>query len=363
MLEFKAARYTNSALPLVIKNVSLPVTHADGVFNLPSPDNILIKVHAAALNPLDVVIRNSLPSWLIRAERGIGSDYSGKIEAIGAAAAAKLNLQVGDRVNGMYAENLILGNGSVAEYILLDIKKPTSMNCRKIPDSLSYQKAAAYPLVFGTAQVMFDEIPQKNLQKKILVIGAGTSVGRFCIQLAKKSYNFSEVIATCSSRSEAAIKELGADKTIDYTKHRSILNPILEETTDGKLFDVILDCCGNSDLFPYMSQILESSDKGGCYSTIAGDNKMEFSKSFFPAAIKNTLCQIRGLRSRWGLLSYKFTMVIFIGEGQFADKCLTNVTEKDFQVLIDSEYALRDVLNAFNRVESNKAVGKVIINI
>lgn len=363
MLEFKAARYSNSALPLLVKTTSLPVTEKDGGYELPSPNNVLIKVHAAALNPLDVVVRNSLSPWFAKAERGIGYDYAGDVVAIGAAAAARLTLEIGDRVNGMYAEELILGNGSIAEYILLDVTKPTSTNCHKIPDSLSYQKAAAYPLVFGTAQRIFEGIPKENKRSKILILGAGTSVGRFCVQLAKKTFEFSEVVATCSGRSESIIRELGADKVIDYSKHKSMLIPVLEETKDGGLFDVIIDCCGNSDLFPQMSQILVCKQEGGSYFTIAGDAKMEFSKSYFATMLKNSICQIRALRSYVGLLSYNFHMVIFTGQGDFSEKCLEDIVKREFQIFIDSEFAFEEIDKAFQRVESNKAVGKVVVNI
>lgn len=363
MLEFKAARYNNSALALEVRTTTLPVKVSDGAYNLPSSSNILVKVHAAALNPLDVVIRNSLTPLLFRAERGLGGDYSGDVIAIGDAAASKLNLQVGDKICGLYLESLLLGPGSIAEYVLVDINKPTGSNARKFPESLSYQQAAAYPLVFGTAQIMFDDCPKSNSFEKVLVLGAGTSVGRFVVQLAKKVYDSKEIVATCSSRSEAIIRQLGANKVIDYTKHKSILPPVLEEIKDGKHFDAIFDCCGNSDLFANMSEILKTNKDGGAYVTIAGDNKMVFSKSFLISALKNFLCQIRKLRSSWGLLSYHFNMPIFTGMGKWADQCVENLERHNIQIFIDGEYSLDKVNDAFKRVESNKAAGKVVVNI
>lgn len=363
MLEFKAARYTNSALALQVKDTSLPVEVIDGAYKLPKSTNVLVKVHAAALNPLDVVIRSSLTPLLFRAERGLGGDYSGDVVAIGDAAAAELSLKIGDKVCGLYLENFLLGPGSIAEYILIDTKNPTGTNVRKFPESLSYQQAAAYPLVFGTAQIMFDDVPKTNSFEKILVLGAGTSVGRFVVQLAKKVYKSKEIVVTCSGRTEAIIRELGADKVIDYTKHKSMLAPVLEEVKDGKQFDVIFDCCGNSDLFANMSQILKSNKDGGAYITIAGDNKMVFNKSFLIASLKNLSCQIRKLRSSWGLLSYHFNMTIFTGMGQWATQCVENFENHKIQIFIDSEYPLDKVDDAFKRVESNKAAGKVVVNV
>lgn len=363
MFEFKAARYTNSSLALKVKTTSLPVKVDNGAYNLPNPSNVLVKIHAAALNPVDVVIRNSLTPLLFRAERGLGGDYSGDVVAVGDAAASKLNLKVGDKICGLYLESLLLGPGSIAEYVLIDINKPTGCNARKFPESLSYQQAAAYPLVFGTAQTMFDDCPKSNSFEKILVLGAGTSVGRFVVQLAKKVYNSQEIVVTCSGRSEAILRELGADKIIDYTKHKSMLPPVLELIKDGKQFDAIFDCCGNSDLFAHMAKILKSNKDGGAYVTIVGDNKMVFSKNFLLSALKNISCQIRKFRSSWGLLSYHFNMVIFTGMGQWADQCIENMEKHDFQIFIDSEYPLDSINEAFKRVESNKAAGKVIVKI
>lgn len=362
-LEFKAARYNNSALPLIVKTTSLPVTVENGEYKLPTNTSVLVKVHAAALNPLDIVIKNSLSPWLFRAERGLGGDFAGEVVAIGDVAAKKLDAVVGDRINGLHLENLLLGPGSVSEYVLIDVIKSTGQNARKIPSSLSYQQAAAYPLVLGTAITMFSEVLPSNSFKKILILGAGTSVGRFCVQLAKKVYNAEDIVVTCSGRSETLIKQLGANKVIDYSRHTSILKPVLEEVKDGVLFDVILDCCGNSDLFSNISEILKKKDQGGSYLTIVGNNKMVFSKSVVMGLVKNATSQLRKLGSSLGFLSYKYNMTVFTGLGAWPDEGVKYIEEKGLEIFIDSEYPLEEVSKAFERVESNKAVGKVIVNI
>lgn len=359
-MQFKAVKFTNKANPLTVGTQSIPVTETNGEYKLPSADSILVKVHAAALNPIDLIIKNSLSPWIFRGEKGFGFDYSGVVVAIGADAAKRNGLKVNDRVSGLFQD--IFGPGTVAEYVLVDASKPTGANCRKLPDNLTFQQGAAWPLVFGTAQSMFDSIAKGNSFNKILVIGAGTSVGRYVVQLGKKVYNSSEIVVSCSSKTESLIKELGATTVIDYTKQKSILNPVLESVKESGPFDAIFDCCGNSDLLSDMLTVLKGRAEGGTYTTIAGDAKLDFSKG--PGNLPSQIfSHFRSLRSNFGFLSYHYKMVLVNPADSWPDKCVKALAEHDFKVFIDSEYSMDQVSEAVKRLQSNKAAGKVIINI
>lgn len=244
----------------------------------------------------------------------------------------------------------------------MDASKPTGANCRKLPDNLTFQQGAAWPLVFGTAQSMFDSIAKGNSFNKILVIGAGTSVGRYVVQLGKKVYNSSEIVVSCSSKTESLIKELGATTVIDYTKQKSILNPVLESVKESGPFDAIFDCCGNSDLLGDMLTVLKGRAEGGTYTTIAGDAKLDFSKG--PGNLPSQIfSHFRLLRSNFGFLPYFYKMVLVNPADSWPDKCVKALAEHDFKVFIDSEYPMDQVSEAVKRLQSNKAAGKVIINI
>lgn len=359
-LTFKAVQFKNKNTPLEVKTVTLPVQTRNGELVV-GTNELLVKVHATALNPVDLLLRNAMLPLLFRGDKGFGFDYCGDVAAIGAAAAAKSGLSVGDRVAGLYQD--ALGPGTIAEYILIDPSKPTGLNARKIPDHFSYQQGAAYPLVFGTAQTLFDFINKGNSYNKILVLGAGTSVGRYVVQLAKQLYHSTEIVVTCSGRTAEAIAELGATKIIDYTKHKSILNPVLELVKESGKFDAILDCCGNGDLFPEITTILQDREHHGTYNTVTGDHKSNFLGSMLGLMVGNLSSGFRAFRSKIGLLPYYYNLCFVNPLGPWPDRCAENLASGKVKVFIDSEYPMEDVKGACDRLLSNKAVGKVIVNV
>ncbi|KAM9892185.1 hypothetical protein OXX80_010152 [Metschnikowia pulcherrima] len=362
MLKFKAVKFKNRTSGFPVVEDCLPVEVKNGNYVLPSEDNILVKVHAAALNPVDVIVKNSFPPWLAKGDKGFGMDYSGDVVAIGSSAAASSGLSAGDRIAGLY-QNL-LGPGTISEYILINYKKNDGMNARKIPEQLSYQQGAAYPLVFGTAQTMFDSIKDGNSYEKILILGAGTAVGRYCVQLASKVYGSKHIVVTCSARTEQTIRELGATSVIDYTKHQSILNPVLDTVKELGEYDAILDCCGNSDLFPQITSVLKGREKFGSYVTIVGDYKANFQTgSIGNLVLGNLWVGLRIAKSWLGILPYFYTQALVDPSGSWPDKCAKNLAEGKVKVFIDSEFAMVETQKAVDRLQSNKASGKVIVNV
>lgn len=362
MLKFNAVKYKNRDLGFSIVEDTLPVKVENGHFTLPSEDVILVKVHAAALNPIDVLIKNSLLPWIFKGDKGFANDYSGEIAAIGSRAAASTGFSVGDRIAGLY--QVFLGPGTTSEYILINPFKGDGASARKLPENLSYQQGASYPLVLGTAQTMFDTIEKGNSYEKILVLGAGTAVGRYCVQLALKVYGSKHVVVTCSERTEKTIRELGATEVIDYTKHKSILNPVLESVKETGKFDAVLDCCGNSDLFPQITTILKNRKGFGSYVTIVGDNKANFQTGNILSMIfDNFGVGLRTLQKKLGFLPYFYTQALLDANGPWPDKCVKNFADGKLKVFIDSEYPLTDIQKAVDRLQTNKASGKVVVNV
>lgn len=360
-MEFNAIKYTNKNSPFQWKKDHLPVEVKDGVYKLPSPHDILVKVHYAALNPVDMILKNTQSAVFFWGEKGFASDYAGEIVALGAAA-AQAGFGVGDRIAGLYQN--MFGLGTAAEYILINTTKPSGVNARKIPGSLSYAEAASYPLVFGTAQTMWDSVKQGNSFRKVLILGAGTAVGRYNVQLAKNAYLAEEIVVTCSSRTEATIRELGASEVIDYTKHLSILGPVLESVKRSGPFDVVLDCCGNSDLFPAIEHVLQPRANFGSYVTIVGDKKLNFSSSTMLSSIwDNVAVGWRQLSNYFGWLPYFYTLAFIKPTGLWPDKCVKNLEEKNVRVFIDSEYPPTAIQDAVDKLISNKAEGKILIKI
>lgn len=359
--QFKALKWQNNNSPLRIQTDTLPVTE-DNAGNLKVPDNnVLVKVKAAALNPVDLLLKHLAVPGLFRADKGLGLDFSGDVVAIGASAAAKTGLRVGDPVCGI--NQTLFGNGTVSEYTLVDPFKKSGASIRKIPGKLSYEEAAAYPLVGGTAQSMFDHCAEGNTFNKVLILGAGTSVGRFCVQIAKQVYGSKNIVVTCSGRTEPLARELGAGEVIDYTKSKSILDPVLESVKATGKFDAILDCCGNNDLFDNMTTILRDRKEHGSYVTIAGDKKLNYNGIGVGHFFNNIPAIVRGIRSTLGYLPYYYDIFGLDSTKSWPDLLTKYFEEKHIQVFIDSIHSFEDYEEAVARLQSNQATGKVVITI
>src|SRR6266478_2639711 len=174
----------------------------------PGPDEVLIKVHAAAVNPVDWKMRAgymkdflplSLPATL-------GSDISGTVEGVGPGAA---RFKRGDEV---YA-SLGLEGGGYAEYA---VAKETIV--AEKPGTLDHVQAASVPVAGLTAWQTLFEVTQLRAGQKVLIHGAAGGVGNFAVQFAKAKGAY--VIGTASSKNHAFLHELGADKAVDYQQTR-----------------------------------------------------------------------------------------------------------------------------------------------
>jgi NADPH:quinone reductase-like Zn-dependent oxidoreductase len=187
----------------------------------PGSGEVLIKVHAAGVNPIDWKIREGygnrelplIPGW----------DVAGVVEKLGSGVTS---LNKGDQVYGYFG---IARDGAYADYVAV----PADEVALK-PRSLDYTKAAAIPLAALTAwQGLFDMGGLKAGQK-VLIHGAAGGVGSFAVQFAK--WKGADVVGTASGRNERFVKALGAEQVIDYTK-----TPFEEAVED---VDVVLDTMG-----------------------------------------------------------------------------------------------------------------------
>lgn len=357
-LNFRAVTYTDRNLPLQITETQLPVTEKDGKYEIEST-KILVKVQLAAINPVDNFLRSITLPYLFRSPKGYGFDYSGDIVAIGSGAEAKTNLHVGDAVCGLNRN--IFAAGTLSEFILVDPFGVSGRTIVRKPETLSYQQAAAYPLVFGTAQTMFDQV-DKN-PKKVLILGAGTSVGRYLVQLAKQVYGAEEIVVTCSGKTEETAKNLGATLVIDYTVHKTLTVPVLESVKATGKFNAIFDAAGNGDLFGVMEEIIVGRKDGGTYVTVVGDVKPVFKDGMFTMLVANFASQVRAVRSLVHLLPYKYVFHMLEPESTWAAKLALYFAEKDIKVFVDSTYKFEDFQKGIDRMVLNKAQGKVVIDI
>lgn len=360
-LTFKAVKYTNYNSENVIRDDTLDVTQKeDGSFEVPS-SKVLVKIKTAALNPIDLVLRGSTSPLLFHGYKGLGFDYSGVVVGIGKAAAADTGLRVGSRVCGFFKDPF--SYGTLAEYALMDAFKTSGKSIRELPDLLSFQQGAAYPIVLGTAVTLLDTIHKENAKRRFLILGGGTTVGKLSVQLAKHVYGAASVTVTCSPKSVDLAKLFGADSWIDYTAHKSILSPVLESVKEHGKFDVILDCCGNKDLFGHMSDILVGSADHGTYETIAGDFRYFTDATLWQLVSNNVGAMMRAVRSSLGLLGYSYKYIELNVFDLWPTKAGALLAQDKVKLTIDSEYEFADFQAAIDRLESGRANGKVLVNI
>jgi len=195
----------------------------------PKDEEVLIKVRAAALNPLDwrmlkgvpFIIRKTMKVGKPTAEHGvgIGRDVAGVIEAVGRKVS---QFRVGDEVFGAAAS-------SVAEYACTKVSAVAIK-----PEHMSFAQAASVPVAGYTA---LQGLRKGKIQsgQKVLVNGAAGGVGTFAVQIAKAQG--AEVTGVCSAANLEMVLSIGADKVIDYTQE--------DFTKSEEKYDIILECVGN----------------------------------------------------------------------------------------------------------------------
>ena len=190
-----------------------------------APDEVLIKVHASGVNPVDWKIREGLRKTVFPSDLPLtlGWDVSGVIEAKGVEVT---DFKKGDKV---YSRPDISRNGTYAEYVAV---KASEVALK--PKTIDYVTAAGVPLAALTAwQALFDN-GKLEAGQKILVIGASGGVGSFAVQLAK--WKKAIVIGVCSSKNIDFLRALKVDQIIDYKTTR------YEEV--AKNVDLVFDAAG-----------------------------------------------------------------------------------------------------------------------
>lgn len=172
----------------------------------PAADELLVRVHAAAINPVDWKIRRGYLQEFIPYELPLilGWDVSGVVEAVGSAVT---DFKVGDEI---YSRPDLTRNGAYAEYMVLRASEAAHK-----PRSLDHTHAAAVPLAVLTAWASLFDAGGLEAGQKVLIHAAAGGVGTFAVQLAK--WKGAHVIGTASGRNRDFLQELGVNEFIDYT--------------------------------------------------------------------------------------------------------------------------------------------------
>ncbi|QJB37458.1 zinc-binding dehydrogenase [Chitinophaga oryzae] len=223
----KAVVIENYGGPEVLRLKEVPTPSVTG------HSQVLVRVRAASVNPLDYQVRRGDYAPLFNLPIITGHDVAGDVIAVGEGVK---KWRPGDKV---YYSPRFGGPGSYAEYHLTDESSLSAM-----PDHLSYEEAAAAPLVGGTVWEMLVVRAQLKEGDTILIPGGAGGVGSLAIQVAKSLGAF--VYTTGQSILQAQLHRLGADVVIDHHKKNYIEE--IQAHTKGRGVDVIIDTVGGSTL-------------------------------------------------------------------------------------------------------------------
>lgn len=298
---------------------------------VPKPDQVLIEVHAASVNPRDWLMREG--RYVFRhLMRGfpliLGSDVSGVVVEVGSRVK---RFQPGDRVFGMQTP---LGRmGGYAEYTAISERA-----LARKPDSVSHEEAAAAPCAALTAIRALVEIGRIGPGSQVLIVGASGGMGSYAVQIAKTLG--ATVTAVTSTSNAALVQSLGADKVVDYKIER------FTEVIQGQ--DVVFDTIGKESLASCRSVLA----RGGCYVTTIPSGR---------TAAQSVISRFSRLSS--GGRSPSAHVVLVQADGQQLERIATLMEQRQIHSVIDTVYPLHDARKAHERSRSWRTRGKLVLSV
>ena len=308
----------------------------------PGSSDILVRVHAASVNPVDFKVRDGKLRVLRRYRFPLilGHDCAGEVVEIGEKVT---RFKVGDRIFSRPRNGRI---GTFAELIAIDESEAALM-----PPNLSYQEAASLPLVGLTSwQALVDTAQLKPRQKILIQAGSG-GVGTFSIQLAK--HIGAEVWTTTSGKNLEFVKGLGADHTINYG------NEDFEQRMNN--LDVVFDTLGGDSLDKSFKVIRPN----GWLVSISGSPDYRNAKELRLDPVRSLLLGVVGLRvnakARKAGVNYRFIFMQPSGEqlAQIADL----VTRGIIKAVVDRVFPISECQSAIEYSASGRARGKLVISV
>lgn len=298
----------------------------------PEIDEVLVRIHAASVNPLDWHYLRGSP-YLMRLASGLGKpdnirmgvDFAGTVEAVGANVT---RFKPGDEVFGGR-------DGAFAEYVTVTADRALALK----PANMTFEQAASVGIAGITALQALRDKGQLQAGQRVLINGASGGVGTFAVQVAKSLG--AEVSAVCSTRNVEMVRSIGADHVFDYKK---------ENYTEGGVhFDLIIDNVGNHGLLANL-QVLEPD---GRMVMIGG-------------AKGNWIAPLMGPLKALMLSPFvEQELVLILAQMNQADLNILGDLMRDGAVtpVIDRRYSLADISAAIAYSEEGHAQGKIIINV
>jgi len=295
----------------------------------PGDDEVLIKVRAASVNPLDRHIMKGRP-FLLRIAFGLrkprirpGRDVAGQVEAVGRNVT---QFKPGDEVFGACS-------GALAEYACT---RQSALVTK--PNNMTFEQAASVPVAGLTALQGLRDKGKIRPGQKVLINGAGGGVGTFAVQIAK-SFG-ADVTGVCSTGKVDMVRSIGADRVIDYTQH---------DFTEGtQRYDMIFDLAATHSLAEYRRVL---NPNGTCVP--AGG----------PTTVRSILTLAFEVLVLSRFVSQNFVM--FVAKLRNEDLTILRelIVAGKVTPVIDRRYTLAEVPQAIRYLEEGHARGKVVITL
>lgn len=297
---------------------------------VPAEGEVLVRVEAAAVNPLDWHYIRGTP-YFMRLFAGLGTpddpklgvDFAGVVEAVGEGVE---RFQPGDEVFGGRS-------GAFAEYVLI----PENKAIVRKPENVTFDQAAAVPIAAVTALQALRDKGRIKAGDQVLINGASGGVGTFAVQIAKSAG--AEVTGVCSTRNIELVRAIGADHVIDYTN--------ANYTESGKQYDVIVDMVSNHSLAANRKALKDDGRLvivGGKDGDWLGPMVRPIQAKFVSAFVDQELNMLLAVMKAEDLE----TLAELMQNGQLLP-------------VLDRNYAMSDIREAISYSESGRARGKIIV--
>jgi NADPH:quinone reductase-like Zn-dependent oxidoreductase len=310
---------------LSLREIDLPV---------PGADEVLVRVHAAGVDPGVWHLMTGLPYLVRLMGMGLrapkhpvrGMDLAGTVTAVGANVT---RVQPGDEVFGT-------AHGSFAEYVCTSADR-----LARKPANLSFEQAAAVPVSGCTALEGLRDVGRLKAGERLLIIGAAGGVGSFAIQIAK-AFD-ANVTGVCSTSKTEFVRSLGAEETIDYTR---------DEFTDGsRRYDLILDTAGNRAL----RQLRRVLTPNGTLVIVGGEGGGNWTGGFDRQTIRAPLFSL--------LVGQRLRPLIAKLRTQDLDALRGLIEAGSVTPVINKTYPLAEAPQAIRDLHAGHARGKLVITL
>ncbi|MEP7072458.1 MAG: NAD(P)-dependent alcohol dehydrogenase [Verrucomicrobiota bacterium] len=301
----------------------------------PTDDQLLVKVRAASVNPLDWHYLEGTP-YIMRflgvgmrkpKSTRLGVDYAGVVEAVGKNVT---DFKVGDEIFGGK-------DGAFAEYVC-----PKASRVARKPANITFAEAAAVPIAAITALQGLRDKGTLQPGQKVLINGASGGVGTFAVQIAKSLG--AEVTGVCSTRNLEMVRQLGADHVIDYTKE--------DFARSGQRYDLLLDNVPNHSL----SECRHVLTAKGKYVLIGGGGPND-------GRLIGPFARVITMLITAPFAQQKASMMIAELNPSDLTYLAGQMQAGKLKAVIDRTYKLAQVPDALRYLEEGHARGKVVISL